>query len=74
MLQLRLPIAASRTPERIIKQTQTGSSSKAQRSSQVTTEAGDQLGTKQRFSFGPCGSVEFFAANTREIQEFAASS
>jgi len=46
MLQPRPPIAASRTPEQIIKQGLPGISSKARQGSQVTTEAGDKLGTK----------------------------
>jgi hypothetical protein len=74
MLQLRLPIAASRTPEQIIKQALPGISANARQGSQVTTEAGDKVGTKRRFSSGFCGSIESLAANTSEIHESAASS
>jgi len=74
MLQLRLPIAASRTPEQIIKQGMAGISSKARQGSQVTTEAGDKVDTKRQFGSGPCLNVESLAANTGKIHEFAAGS
>src|ERR1700691_610158 len=52
MLQLRLPMVASRTPGEMIKQALPGISAKAWQGSEVTTEAGDKLGTKRRFRSG----------------------
>ena len=69
MLQLRLPMAASRTPGEMIKQALPGISANAWQGSEVTTEADDQLGTKRQFRYGSSGSVEFLATDTNEIHD-----